>query len=140
MKTRCIISILIFFCISPIFGDEYESWMEDNYDFIFNRTLFEITLPGTHDSGAYWFSKEIGLYSRFYNPDEEKRLLKGVPEDDATNMFLINLLSVTGVKYWKIGIPWGITQSYNISEQLYHGIRYNDLRVLWNGKNWYIYS
>ena len=52
--------------------------MKDFYPKIYNRTLLEISLPGTHDSGiniffilfnsgigAYYFTREIGQVSMF---------------------------------------------------------------------------
>lgn len=31
----------------------FTTWMEDNKDYLQNKTVFDILLPGTHDSGIF---------------------------------------------------------------------------------------
>ena len=57
MKTGLILSILL--VISVVKAEtHWNTWMEDNLNFIGNYTLNEIMIPGTHDSGIL-FSKSI---------------------------------------------------------------------------------
>lgn len=30
---------------------KYERWMEDNKEYLMNKTLLDVVIPGTHDSG-----------------------------------------------------------------------------------------
>lgn len=30
---------------------KYERWMEDNKEYLLNKTLLDVIIPGTHDSG-----------------------------------------------------------------------------------------
>lgn len=31
--------------------ENYSKWMENNYEYLKEKTFFDILLPGTHDSG-----------------------------------------------------------------------------------------
>jgi hypothetical protein len=97
-------------------------WMR-NATWIHNRTLYDITLPGTHDSGAYT------LYDSY---------LKGfVANWIEEAMELAQLLHIDVyhiVKMWALsqtGSPTG-----SVAGQLRAGARYIDLRCSWNGTDW----
>ena len=40
-------------------------WMAEDAASLYARTLHEVTLPGTHDSGAYWLTKQTIPDARF---------------------------------------------------------------------------
>ncbi len=41
-------------------GSSNEHWMKDNWEYIKDKKLSELVIPGTHDSGTYAFSAGIG--------------------------------------------------------------------------------
>lgn len=44
--------LLLIFLLNSVKSDNnYGRWMEDNKEFIANKTLYNIVLPGTHDTG-----------------------------------------------------------------------------------------
>jgi len=97
-------------------------WMR-NAAWTHNRTLYEITLPGTHDSGAYT------LYNSY---------LRGFVADwieDA--MQLAQLLHIDIYHVVKL---WALSQASSpvgsVAGQLRAGARYIDLRCSWNGTSW----
>lgn len=86
-------------------------WMSDLDAFIGTRKLREITLPGTHDSGAYEFvSTELDQYNRGEWDALYDRIADSIVDD------IIRYLSRT--------------QSKTIYEQLAGGIRYLDIRAM----------
>ena len=97
-------------------------WMR-NATWIHNRTLYDITLPGTHDSGAYT------LYDSY---------LKGfVANWIEEAMELAQLLHIDVyhiVKMWALSQTASPTGS--VAGQLRAGARYIDLRCSWNGTDW----
>jgi len=85
-----------------------------------NQTLQQITLPGTHDSGAYNLTHELA-------PDAS-----GSEILDA----LIKIAEKLGVPIWEVITPWAKAQDRDFYEQFKAGIRYVDLRACWNGTEW----
>jgi hypothetical protein len=97
-------------------------WMR-NASWMHNRSLYEITLPGTHDSGAYT------LYNSY---------LKGfVANWIEEAMELAQLLHIDVyhiVKMW--ALSQAVSPAGSVAGQLRAGARYIDLRCSWNGTHW----
>lgn len=95
------------------------TWMRDSLHIIGHKTLQELVLPGTHDSGAYSFTNQI---------------MPG---------------SVSGAVHKIISIGSGLltksinkmekTQVLTVYKQLKAGTRYLDLRAGYINHDWYIY-
>lgn len=49
-----LISVLALFPVES--GPNTETWIGNSMQYIGNKTLKQLTLPGTHDSGTYWLS------------------------------------------------------------------------------------
>ena len=89
--------------------------MSDSLSIIGTKSLKEITLPGTHDSGAYHLS-----HAR----------MPGI--DDAMWLSFDAVALKQHIPASTVAISWGQCQSQIISHQLLGGIRYFDLRVGWD--------
>lgn len=94
------------------------AWMEAAYDQIKDKTLAQLCLPGTHDSGTYQLFDELA-------PDAEDVI------KELWNK--ARLGGATGVgDYIK---SMAVTQTKSVYDQLQAGIRYIDLRVCYiNGQ------
>jgi hypothetical protein len=94
-----------------------------NSAWIHNRSLYDITLPGTHDSGAYV------LYDSY---------LRGFTADWIEDAF--ELAQLLHVDLYRVVKMWALAQAPspfgNIAGQLQAGARYIDLRCSWNGTAW----
>jgi len=97
------------------------SWMLDNKNVLYNRNLYEISLPGTHDSGSYNITG-----NKFIDIPLEYQVL-------------INLAKYLGIPIDKLVKGWTQTQLVNITQQLNLGIRYLDLRICFYNDTWYIH-
>lgn len=97
-------------------------WMR-NATWMYNRSLYEITLPGTHDSGAYI------LYDSY---------LRGYVADWIENA--MELAQLLHIDVYHIVKMWALSQSTSpegsVAGQLRAGARYIDLRCSWNGTAW----
>jgi len=112
------------------------SWMSDLYPKLQNSLIFQVTLPATHDSGAYEFAMLVSPYMNFgafaftnYELDQYLRE-KDVPVG-VTNWGLADLFV----------IPWGRSTSLTLRQQLEQGVRSLDLRICrstWDHK-WRLY-
>jgi hypothetical protein len=100
-------------------------WMASMSDIIGNKTLRNIVIPGTHDSGTHSIS-EISQMSPDNTLDATIAFLENIKEK-IHNLFFND---VPDSKLKKIIAPWAKAQSKSILEQLESGIRYFDLRVL----------
>jgi hypothetical protein len=85
--------------------------MEQDMHILQNSSLPMITLPGTHQSGAYWFSQEV-------SPDAPPFVYRLAREYNLTIHHLIH--------------KWSKNQHFKIYDQLMAGIRYFDIRVCEN--------
>lgn len=96
-------------------GDKrsYSNWMEKLPNEKQLCPLNKITVPGSHDSGAFWLDEDMGLA-----PDRPKFV--------ANISQKLGLLDSTIKSYVK---KWAMTQSLNIAEQLSAGVRYFDFRI-----------
>ena len=99
-------------------------WMAEDAASLYARTLHEVTLPGTHDSGAYWLSKQTIPDARF------------PPQWAAAAIAAAERL---GVPVDEIITAWALTQTADVGEQLRAGFRYLDLRAGWNGTAWCVH-
>jgi hypothetical protein len=102
----------------------YESWIGDNLAQLGGRGLDQITLPGTHDSAAY------NLTERYMQ--------------DAVSDLLEELIWVAKHLYIPIETvieKWATSHDRTVTQQLFEGIRYFDLRAGWDAetKNWYAF-
>jgi hypothetical protein len=97
-------------------------WMR-NALWVHNQTLYEITLPGTHDSGAYM------LYNSYLRGFVSNWIEEAM---ELAQMLHIDVYHI--VKMWALsqaGSPRG-----SVAGQLRAGARYIDLRCSWNGTDW----
>jgi len=106
-----LILIAIFTSVTPFqFGS---NWMERNWESIANKTLQEITLPGTHDAGSYNLTDQLsGL------PDWVEEAVK------VADFFGLDVTDIINA--------WTKSQIFNFYEQLQQGIRYFDTRVIYS--------
>jgi hypothetical protein len=97
-------------------------WMRDS-PWLHNRTLYAITLPGTHDSGAYV------LYDSY---------LRGYTADWIEDA--MELAQLLHIDVYDIVKMWALSQAQSplgsVAGQLRAGARYIDLRCSWNGSAW----
>lgn len=99
-------------------------WMAEDAASLYARTLHEVTLPGTHDSGAYWLTKQTIPDARF------------PPGWVAAAIAAAERL---GVPVDEVITAWALTQSADVGAQLRAGFRYLDLRAGWNGTAWCVH-
>ena len=88
------------------------------------RTLQQMTIPGSHDSGTY--------------------SLSGVPAPGATtgSTFGDDMVSFATTVHFPLSditTPWATAQTVNITKQLEAGVRFLDLRAAWDGIQWRVY-
>jgi len=86
------------------------TWMTDLPKKLSHVPLNRLTLPGSHDSGSYWFDK-----SHPVAPDQPSFVR-------TLGIFLKPLAA-------KILGNWALTQRLNVGEQLHAGVRYLDIRT-----------
>lgn len=106
----------------PAACPDRSEWM-DNATWMHNRSLYEITLPGTHDSGAYT------LYNSYL-----RGFVANWIEDAMEIAQLLHIDVYHIVKMWALSqasSPMG-----SVAGQLRAGARYIDLRCSWNGTEW----
>lgn len=85
--------------------------MQQDFHKLRNQTILDLTLPGTHESGAYWFSNII-------SPDAPAFVYRLSRE--------YNISAHTFIR------KWAINQHRTIYNQLNDGIRYFDVRIAEN--------
>eukprot|EP00698_Gefionella_okellyi_P023886 TRINITY_DN8285_c0_g1_i1.p1 TRINITY_DN8285_c0_g1~~TRINITY_DN8285_c0_g1_i1.p1 ORF type:complete len:458 (+),score=77.29 TRINITY_DN8285_c0_g1_i1:179-1375(+) len=83
-------------------------------DFIYDYDFLSLTIPGTHDSGAY--SLEFA-----FSPGNNKLL-----ED------LVEIAKRFDIPAFELIRVWALAQNRTFYEQMYDGIRYFDLRCCWD--------
>jgi hypothetical protein len=110
--------------IAIVFGIRTENWVGELLGVIGELTLKEVTLPGTHNSGAFALTTV--------------RMDGDAPEDLESVFEVVEELN-QGVG--KVAQLWSITQKQDLEAQMHGGIRYFDLRVGWDKttENWVTY-
>ncbi|MFE3187436.1 hypothetical protein ACFXHA_00420 [Nocardia sp. NPDC059240] len=83
----------------------YTAWMEVMGPRIANKPLYQMAIPGTHDSGTYGLDLTMGF----------------APDSDSTGDILDPLGATT--------LLWAKAQDHDIATQLNTGIRFFDLRI-----------
>ncbi|KAK2820938.1 hypothetical protein Q5P01_023897 [Channa striata] len=84
----------------------YRDWMSQLPPELHNIPLFNLAIPGSHDSMSY----DLDINSSIIEPDKLKKLSK---------IYCAR----------KILLKWGATQEETITKQLDSGVRYFDLRI-----------
>lgn len=97
----------------PAIVRRYDDWMTKHFAVLRNKTLAEITLPGTHDSGAWELSDHKS------------------PERSTAEWLAGLSMNITK--------PWAITQRLDIRGQLVGGIRWLDMRTAFDGNDFYFH-
>jgi hypothetical protein len=101
---------------------EHRSWIGDTLSSLGNKTLQDITLVGTHDSGAFELGKNL------------------MPDAAPANLAkLITSTESIGIPVDWIITPWALAQDRNAYDQMVAGVRYFDVRCGWNGTGWYVF-
>eukprot|EP01084_Bolivina_argentea_P143808 252474_1 len=99
-------------------------WMKIKSNAIWNKSLSELTIPGTHDSGAYNLTNYImpGSEPHFEDVIIEVADELGLPANEVVRL-------------------WAKAQPHNLYYQLLNGTRYIDMRCgLWNvTQQWHTY-
>lgn len=106
---------IIFILLTCSFSLNPETWIEDSYENLKHKSLKEITLPGTHDSGSYYLTDII--------------------EEGEDTLFWEAIYTIANMQNRNVGkkiIDWTKTQDLNLYEQMQAGARYVDLRAGWN--------
>lgn len=93
----------------------YENWMGNHLSKLGNKSLKQITLPGTHDSGAYNLTDTL-------MPDAESDTIEHLV------WLAEHLLTPVG----DIIRDWSVSQDRSFYQQLQGGIRYLDVRAGWD--------
>lgn len=107
----------------PVQGTDRANWMAEHAQHLAGKKLSELCLPGTHDSGAYDFTREVfvdrdlpGLRAAYQIVERAK--LGNLPSD------------ITDGYVKKLVKEWGKAQGRDIAGQLMDGMRWLDLRTL----------
>ena len=103
---------------------DLSSWMKSKSNALWNQTLGDLTILGTHDSGAYNLSK-------YLQPGGEPEFL------DAA----IKVGEELGLPVSEVVTIWSRAQPGNFTDQLMFGVRYFDLRCGWDKRfnNWFAF-
>ena len=95
------------------------TWIRDSLHIIGHKTLFDLTLPGSHDTAAFKFRNAV---------------MPGT-----TSNFVEFLISASGSLIDKNVIKMEQTQELDTYNQLLAGARYLDIRVGWLNNEWITY-
>lgn len=96
------------------------SWMTDTYDQIKDRPVYELVIPGTHDSGTYDINS-----SSVATPDAPSFVY-----GDIYSSGFDAVLNKINSDYLSLGTGFSHVQDMNFTDQLENGARYFDLRLL----------
>jgi hypothetical protein len=106
--------IVLLISISSAFGLYPATWIGDALSVIGNLTLKQVTLPGTHDSGAYYLGNAP---------------IPGEDFSETEQIFLV--AEELDLPVEVVTRNWALTQTQNFYDQMKGGIRYFDLRSGW---------
>eukprot|EP01066_Platyproteum_vivax_P016928 Platyproteum_vivax@DN7256_c0_g2_i1.p1 len=101
-----------------ILGESGFLWMEACWDHLSSKALVDMVLPGSHDSVSYNLGKEM-----------DKKETGAVAE-------IAKVAEKLHLPVWMIARPWSTCQVETMMHQLQAGIRYFDMRVVWDGHKW----
>eukprot|EP01084_Bolivina_argentea_P126339 223715_1 len=90
---------------------DLSNWMQIKSHILWNLTLSELTILGTHDSGAY-------NLTRVQIPTYEPEYLE----------VLVYVAEQLGIPLQELITMWGKAQPSNLYDQMMNGVRYIDLR------------
>ena len=92
---------------------------------VISENIFDLTIPGTHDSGAY------NLTSNIIVCNEHTEYVKNI----------VTILKFININIENIILPWSICHNRTIGEQISDGIRYIDLRAVYDiiTNEWYVH-
>jgi ribonuclease I len=97
-------------------GHAYERWMEDNWDSLSSRTLLQLTLPGSHNSGNT--AQELGTGPK-------------CTTDDKYAAYQRQGGALSQAEFDPLFLPWNVNHHVTISDQLLAGIRWFHLKLCW---------
>lgn len=99
-----------------------KQWMKQLSGYIYERSIGQVYLPGSHDSATYKLEHKFGK-----NQDMTSKL---------------NALRFIGVGYavTTIAYKWSQAQNRSIAQQLEDGVRYLDLRVIYRDSKKQFYT
>eukprot|EP01084_Bolivina_argentea_P216242 367418_1 len=101
---------------------DLHNWMKTKSNSLWNKTLSELTILGTHDSGSYNLTHEM--------------MPGGEPK------FLLELIKVgeeLGIPVDEVITLWSRSQPSNLYNQLLNGTRYFDMRCGFTNNTWFTY-
>ena len=100
----------------PVTNSALENWMSTSWDAIKDRSLLDLSLPGTHDTFTYDLSLKVSD--------------GGIDSSDEFAEFLhdFSLLIPNGIENFIR--EQAITQKFNITGQLTGGVRFIDFRIM----------
>jgi len=104
-----------------------KTWMADLPPALLSKPLTALTLPGSHDSGAYKFTTEV--LDPYQTPgikavQDAAIDLKNLPGMSQLAGLVTSSVLDTAVR------DWGLAQTLTLREQLENGIRWLDLRTM----------
>ena len=111
-------------------SSSYAHWMEQLFPVLGDLPLWKITVPGSHDSGAYHLSNAIAPGGSA--PDWVQMLLKIGDQVPLVGQDLDNFI-------FEVLRDWSLTQNLDIAGQLNLGARYFDLRPTFYQNDFYTY-
>jgi hypothetical protein len=114
--------LLAFTCLHVFAKPDPAFWIGQSLDTIGTLTLKNLTMPGTHDSGAYYLTSAI-------IPGDAS----GVVET------AIHVSEDLGIPVEDIITPWSLAQDRDIYQQMEGGIRYIDFRCAWYKDSWHTF-
>jgi hypothetical protein len=97
--------------------------MGSNLGQLGSLSLRELLLPGSHDSGAYMLTNALA---------------PAIAGSDEINALIV-WAEAHGIPFNAIITPWALAQRGTIREQLEAGVRYIDLRICYNGSDFFTY-
>jgi hypothetical protein len=119
MKEKSIVNIGLILLIFVFPLAAQPNWMSENASILANKSLNEITLPGTHDTGSYTIDTTKGS-SGIFGPKVETS-----PDTKPLKQILAR---------GSVFRDWAKTQERTTAEMLDDGIRYFDIRVCVDNK------
>lgn len=109
-------------CFGAFAKPDLSDWIGQSLHLIGDRTLKNMTMPGTHDSGAYYLSNKV------------------IP-GDASGMVeaAIYISEDLGIPVEDVITPWSLAQDRDLYKQMEAGIRYIDFRCAWFKDSWHTF-